>query len=147
MKKYFFKLKSISELSQNKQIQLQQSNVIPPMYISIEGYKIDEGIKTAVYEIEVGIQNSQSVTTHTIFRRFSALKTFDTQIRSEFGNSQYLLSFQPKTFFTNTSHEFLEQRSDQLQKYLANLVKIPGMSSSQIFIQFFEIDDTTLSDI
>lgn len=117
------------------------------MYISVERYKIDDEIKTAVYEIEVGIQNNQSVSTHTIFRRFSALKTFDTQIRSQFGDSQYLLSFPPKTFFTNTSHEFLEQRSDQLQKYLASLVKIPGMSSSQIFVQFFEINDTTLADI
>ena len=117
------------------------------MYISVEGYKVDDEIKTAVYEIEVGIQSSQSVNTHTIFRRFSALKTFDTQIRAQFGNSQYLLAFPPKTFFTNTSREFLDQRSDQLQKYLASLVKIPGLSSSQIFIQFFEIDDTTLADI
>ncbi|KAK8882496.1 hypothetical protein M9Y10_045138 [Tritrichomonas musculus] len=117
------------------------------MYISIERYNVDQQIKAAVYEIEVGIQNNESVTTHTIYRRYSALKAFDTQIRSQFGDSSYLLSFPPKTLFPNTSREFLEQRCEQLQKYLASLVKIPGLTSSSAFIQFFEIDNQTLADI
>ncbi|OHT04891.1 PX domain containing protein [Tritrichomonas foetus] len=137
----------ISNLSQKKQAQLQLSNVIPPMYISIESYNYESSVKAVVYEIEVGIQNNQMVSTHVIHRRFSAMKTFDTQIRSQFGDSHYLLSFPPKTLFPNTSKAFLEQRSEQLQKYLANLVKIPGLSSSPTFTQFFEIDDSALSDM
>lgn len=137
----------ISDLSQKKQEQLQLANIIPPMYISIEGFKIDPTLNVAIYEIEIGIQNNEFVVTHKVNRRFSALKDFDTKIRSQFADSHYLLSFPPKTFLPNTSPAFLEQRSEQLQKYLANLVKIPGLSSYPTFLQFFEIGDDSLSDI
>ena len=137
----------ISDLPQKKQAQLQSSNVVPPMYLSIESHWYDSLSKAVVYDIEVGVQCGQKVKIHKIRRRFSAMKAFDSELRTQFGDSNYLLPFPPKTIFPNTSEAFLEQRSEQLQKYLASLVKIPGISSSKAFTQFFEIDLSAFSEI
>jgi hypothetical protein len=141
------KLVSIASLSQRKSEQLQSANSIPPMYISIEKYFLDPQVDAIIYHLEIGVQKNQSVSVWAIDRRYSELSHLDSDIRGQFGSSQYLLDFPPKKFYGNKDPQFLELRNDQLQRYLGGLVKIPGISSFPSFIRFFGIDDGLLNDL
>lgn len=137
----------VASLSQKKYAQLESAISIPPMYLSIEKYELVQDINAVVYEIEIGIQKSKNVYTHKVNRRYSALEEFDRQIRPQYSNSKYLLPFPPKKMFGNKDPSFLEQRSSQLQQYLASMIKIPGVCICQTFTHFFEIDTSVINDI
>jgi hypothetical protein len=137
----------ISTLTEKKQAQLQSSISIPPMYISIERFSLDTLVHATIYHIEIGIQKNDNVVFHCIDRRYSELYGLDTEIRKQFGDSHYLLDFPPKKFYGNKDPEFLQRRCEQLQKYLANLVMIPGISRSPSFTRFFLIDDSADTDL
>lgn len=130
----------IANLSQPKQSQLLSSNSIPPMYITIEKYELDSEIDAIIYHLEVGIQHDTKVLTKTVMKRYSELRSFDTEIRKDFGDSKYMVAFPPKAFLRNKDPAFLEERSLQLQKWLTGLVKIPGISTSSSVARFFSID-------
>jgi hypothetical protein len=137
---------SISSLTQKKQSQLQSSISIPPMYISIEGHQFDADIRATLYRLEIGVQKGDAVIVHSTSRRYSEIRNFDAEIRKQFGDSHYLLAFPPKKFVGNTNPEFLQIRVEQLQKYLANLVMIPGIARSPSFTRFFLIDESVMHD-
>lgn len=131
--------KPIGVLSQVKQSQLLSSNSIPPMYITVEKYELDAELDAIIYHLEVGIQRDTTVTTKKVMKRYSELRSFDTEIRKDFGDSKYMVAFPPKAFLRNKDPIFLEERKTQLQKWLAGLVRIPGISTSSTVTRFFSI--------
>ena len=90
------KIASKDEVSYAKISQLQGSNTIPPIYISLEGYEFDSGINAIVYDIEIGVEKNQKICSKHIKRRYSALNMADIEIRKKFGGSSYLLKFPQK---------------------------------------------------
>ena len=134
----------ISNLSPKKIEQLNSAISIPPMYLSIEKYEFCEDLNAILYHIEIGIQKNQQVYKYIVQRRYSSLQEFDSQARSIFGESKYFHLFPPKKIFGNFDPHFLEKRSDQLQEYLSNLVKVAGLCESSIFKRFFDINDSIL---
>ena len=137
---------SISSLSQKKISQLRSSTIVPHMYIHIEKYDLDPSVNAVLYEIEVGIQKKDTVLIKKIFKRYSDLKQFDDQIRPLFNDNRFLKLFPPKKFFGNKSKEFLDQRAEQLQDYLTNLVRVAGMNNTPPFLRCFEIPTDSLDD-
>ncbi|EAY10074.1 PX domain containing protein [Trichomonas vaginalis G3] len=134
----------IIKLPQKKAAQLNLAISIPPMYLSVEKFEFDPQFKAVFYNIEVGIQKDSMVCVHTISKRYSALQEFDSQIRPKFSESRYLHPFPPKKLFGNTENEFLEKRSEELQNYLGNLVRVAGLCETQVFRRFFGIDDSVI---
>ena len=137
----------ITELSQKKSAQLNLAVSIPPMYISVENYNFNTDFNAVFYTIEIGIQKDTKVCVHTISKRFSALQEFDNQIRPNFSESRYLLPFPPKKIFGNLDPSFLEKRMEQLQNYLGNLVRVPGLCETSIFRRFFEISEEFIKSL
>jgi hypothetical protein len=137
----------ISELTQNKSSQLNLAISIPPMYLSVEKYQMDEQIGAVFYLIEIGIQKDNNVIVHYVSKRFSELSEFDSQIRSKFSGSKYLVSFPPKTLFKNTDRKFLEKRAEQLQNYLASLVRVAELCETSVFRRFFDISESLLRSL
>jgi hypothetical protein len=136
----------IASLARKKLDQLQSSTVIPRMYLFIEKYDFDPAVKAVVYDIEVGIQKGQTVHVTQVKRRYSVLELFDQQIRPLYKDSRFLQPFPPKKAFGNTDQEFLKDRAEKLQKYLTNLVRVGGVTSTPAFIRCFEIDTDYLHD-
>ena len=132
----------LNSLSQKKRAQLNASTSIPPMYITVESYAFHYTLNAIVYTIEIGIQCDQIVHLKRAQRRFSALRTLDSQIRDcpQFSDSSYLKPFPPKKLLGNKDPAFIEKRLEQLQYYLENLLKVPGVTRSSIFLRFFDID-------
>lgn len=137
----------ISSLSSKKMLQLNNSTIIPRMYLYIEKYQFDPVVNAVVYDIEVGVQRKETIFVHTVRRRYSALQQFDDQIRSLFRDSRFLMAFPPKKIFGNKSEEFLRERADQLQNYLTNLVKVAGVANTPAFMRCFDIDADMLTDV
>lgn len=137
----------ITELSQKKSSQLNLAISIPPMYISVENYNFDKEFNAVFYTIEIGIQKGTNVCVHTVTKRFSALQEFDSQIRSNFSESRYLLPFPPRKIFGNLDPSFLEKRAEQLQNYLGNLVRVAGLCETTVFRRFFDISEEFLRNL
>lgn len=135
---------NFSTLPHIKASQLNLAISIPPMYITVEGYRYDESLKATLYKIEIGIQKGSMVYQHVIERRFSAFQEFDNQIRPKFNESRYLLPFPPKKLFGNTDPVFVEKRAKKLQDYLGNLVRVAGVCETSSFRQTFGITDTMI---
>jgi hypothetical protein len=116
------------------------------MYISIEGHLLDAESQATVYKLEIGAQKGDTVIVYSVCRRYSEMRSFDAEIRKQFGDSHYLLEFPPKKFVGNRSPNFVQIRAEQLQKYLANLVMIPGIARSPSFTRFFLVDESVVRD-
>ena len=127
-------------LSQSKKSQLHQSANDQPFYIHIQSYQTDKKGGPTFYLLEFGIQNHESVQVHPINVRFSQLNWLDKQIRQKFINSSMLNKFPPKKFLFNTDQAFLKKRSEELQKYLASLTKVPHLMQYDEFRKFFNLD-------
>jgi hypothetical protein len=138
---------AISSLPEKKLSQIQSSISIPPMYISIERFSLDPQVQATIYHIEIGLQKNDSVVFHSIDRRYSEIHALDAEIRKQFEDSHYLLAFPPKKFYGNKTPQFLQRRCEQLQKYLASLVMVPGIARSPSFARFFLLDDTAFADL
>jgi len=137
---------SLTSLSQKKISQLRSSTIVPHMYLYIEKYDLDPLISVVVYEIEVGIQKKDTVHIKKIKKRYSELRDFDEQIRPLYRENRFLKPFPPKKLWGNKRKEFLDQRAEQLQDYLTNLVRVAGMNSTPSFIRTFEIQSDSFDD-
>lgn len=137
----------LNQLDRKKLHQIQSSTVVPRMYLSIEKYNLDPEQNAIIYDIEIGIQKGQSVHVHNVQRRYSILQSFDEQIRPLFKESRFLQPFPPKKMFGNKDKQFLDQRSELLQNYLSNLVRVAGIVNTPAFIRCFEINPDLLNDI
>ena len=137
----------LNSLSQRKLSQLQSSIAIPPMYISVEGFELVNDLNAILYNIEIGLQKNQTVYAKICQRRYSSLQELDNSIRSQFHDSPYLLPFPPKKIIGNKDPSFIEQRANQLQIYLENLIKIPGVCTSSLFTHFFDFIPADFADL
>ena len=136
----------LTSLSQKKLEQLQNMTADPRMYIFIEKFDLDPTINAVVYDIEVGIQKDTTVYIKKIQRRYSALREFDEQIRPLYKGNRFLHPFPPKKLFGNKDKAFLDERAIQLQRYLTNLVKVTGITTTPTFCRTFEINQNLLND-
>ena len=136
----------VASLSQKKLSQLQSSTVDPRMYLFIEKYDLDPAINAIVYDIEVGVQKESIVHVKKVQKRYSQLREFDERIRPLFKDNRFLQPFPPKKIFGNKNKEFLDERAEQLQKYLTNLVKVAGIVSTPHFCRCFEVDPSLVND-
>jgi hypothetical protein len=112
----------------------------PRLYLCLEGNKYDPWQGATVYEIEIGVLAGQDVAIHRRFLRFSSLERFDQSIRPFLELSRTNIAFPPKRYFGNCSQHFVNQRSVQLQKYLLDLTKIPGIASQSEFASYFDVE-------
>ena len=128
-----------STLTQKKRSLLHQSATTPPMYISVEGYKINEESKVVYYSIELGFQFGDETEIIKCVKRYSELYQLEQNIRPIFKNELNQPVFPPKKIFNNTCKMFLEKRSDGLQKYLGVLSQYQSILRSAVFKEFFNI--------
>ena len=136
----------VASLSQKKLSQLQSSTVDPRMYLFIEKFDLDPAINAVVYDIEVGVQKESTVHIKKIQKRYSELRNFDEQIRPLFKDNRFLQPFPPKKLFGNKDKAFLDERAEQLQRYLTNLVKVAGVVTTPHFVRCFEINPSLIND-
>ena len=130
----------VSSLPLQKKQLLSKCVSMPPMYITIEKHKYDEIARAVVYEIQIGIQHGNDINTNTIRTRYSEMDNLDKQIRGTLGNGAQLRQFPAKKWIGNRDEEFLKQRSSELQDYMIQLLKVPGILQNLHFRKFFDID-------
>jgi len=97
----------------------------------------------AYYEAKVAYiepKVQQRYNNYTIMRRYSDFANLHWDLRDELQcESQCHLSWPmlpPAKFCGNTDPEFIESRKEQLQEYLEELLKIPGVINTDVFTQF-----------
>lgn len=137
------KTAKVETLAQKKQTQLSLSVTEPRLYIVINGYEYDINLDAYLYTVEIGLQNDDIVDIKTRKIRYSQMYEFDQKIRPYFQEFRYLLPFPPKKYIGNKNPEFITSRMEQLQTYLGNLVRIPGICTSDAFMQTFRIQKFT----
>jgi hypothetical protein len=115
------------------------------MYISIEGYKMNEEVKAIYYNIELGFQFGDETEIIKCSKRYSELYQLDQLIRPIYKNELNQPTFPPKKIFNNTSKSFLDTRSDGLQKYLGTLSQYQSILRSAVFKDFFDIKIENIS--
>ena len=132
----------INSLSQGKLSQLFLSVSDPPIYIAIEERTFDQEENTYFYTMEIGIEDlsSRTVDVHYVTKRYSSIYNFDREIRKAFKCYKFLLPFPPKKIFGNKNPSFIQKRQEQLQNYLSNLNRIPGLCETDSFKNCFEIN-------
>lgn len=137
-------IQALASLSQRKRALLQVSITNPPIYLSIDRFIYNKEIGAFLYSIEIGIKKGNSVEIHKVERRYSALFQFDRKIRPIFNEFLTLLDFPPKKYIGNKDPIFLQQRKEDLEKYLSNLNRLPGIIKNSTFLEFFELDPSDL---
>ena len=110
------------------------------MYITIERHEYDKTARAVVYEIQIGIQHDSDITTNTIRARYSEMDMLDRKIRETLDENVELRPFPAKKWIGNTSEAFIQQRTQDLQDYMTQLLKVPGILDNEHFRQFFKID-------
>lgn len=132
----------IQDLSRERKYQLQECSNYPQKYIIVERFCFDSRIRTIVYHLEIGTQlDTCFVTIKRVKVRFSQLYEFDQRIRPEFKHFQSLSKFPSKFNFSFTESkkkEFLDQRIEDLKKYLSNLGGIPNIFKNKVFQTTFQ---------
>ena len=136
----------ISALSRQKNAQLALSATTPPMYIIIEKYSYDKDLKTHTYDIEIGTQDQHDVIIRKIKTRYSVLRKLHQSLKSSFRDTPIQPKFPPQKYIFNNNPEFIKERASDLQKYLAQLTKIPGVTHNSNFVSLFHMSDDSLSD-
>lgn len=137
------KTAKVETLAQKKQTQLSLSVTEPRLYIVINGYEYDFNLDAYLYTVEIGLQNEDIVDIKTRKIRYSQMYEFDKKIRPFFQEFRYLLPFPPKKYIGNKNPDFITSRMEQLQTYLGNLVRIPGICTSDAFMQTFRLQKLT----
>lgn len=127
----------INELSQKKRAQLRWAIRTKPMYISVENYSYDKTAGAYFYTIELGEQCGSMVNIRRVSMRYSQLYDFDRTIRPNFKDCRFLLNFPPKKIFGNKEATFLEKRFEQIQMYMGNLIRVPGVCDTDVFKSLF----------
>ena len=129
----------ISKLSKKKYDQLIKSSTNPLTYISIEGYKLDEEQGIVYYKIEVGYQKDNNVVINTVHLRYSQLEKLSKFVNKTFKNDLFVRPFPPKKWLGNTDPYFIEKRMNELQLYLEDLTKTPGITAYPEFKETFNL--------
>jgi hypothetical protein len=70
----------------------------------------------------------------------TVLAHFDAETHPLFKRSRFLQPFPPKKAFGNEMPAFVSGRSETLQKYLTNLLRVAGVMSTATFLGTFDID-------
>jgi hypothetical protein len=115
----------LDSLGQQKRELLANSQTTPPIYIFIEKYHYEEGLKAVIYDCQIGIQDNTDVIIRIVKTRFSDLAA--------------LRPFPPKRWFGNTDDAFLSRRRMELQEYLASLTRVSGILREHAFRKFAKI--------
>ena len=129
----------VSSLPLKKQHLLAKSMTKPPMYITIEKHDYDKIARAVVYELQIGVQHGQDIVTTTIRKRFSEMDRLDKTIRAALCNHTNFPQFPPKKWIGNTNEAFIQQRTEDLDRYLIQLLRVPGIIENSDFKQFFDI--------
>ena len=130
----------ISSLDEKAKQALEQSSAIPKMYVIIRGNDFVESIQAVQYKLEFGVQSGNNVNQKTVHKRYSELEEFDKLIRKYFKDQKLIGPFPPKKLLGNTDEEFLSQRQIDLQRYLTQIFKVPGICIFPPFLNLFGIE-------
>lgn len=125
----------VSSLPIKKQQLLAKSITKPPMYITIEKHEYDKIARAVIYELQIGIQHGQDIDTHLVRTRFSEMDRFDKAIRKTVAE---LPQFPAKKWIGNTTEAFIKQRTEDLQNYIVELLRIPGITEKPEFQKLFD---------
>jgi hypothetical protein len=129
----------IESLQTDKKEQLTFSADCPSMYISLEGYSLDETKIQQEYELEIGTKSGDFVVVRKKKVNLNKLYEFDKKIRPLFEkkSNKQLLTFPPRKIVGKPNKEFIEKQTQHLKKYLGCLVKIPDLVNQIEFSETF----------
>ena len=127
----------IPRLSINKLGLLEKSTSDPRFYVLIESGNVVDDV--VYYEIEICIQQENSVVLNRITRRYSQIEKFHQVLKKSLDSKTVLPKLPPKKLFGNTNAEFVKERKEALQMYFDSLDAIPGMLFQEVFQVFFEM--------
>ena len=129
----------IASLSLRKQKLLANSQLSPPLFISIEGHHYDIIVKAIIYEVQVCIQSGHDVVINSIKLRFSDFEKLDQKIHNKLIKNNNAPSFPPKKWFWNTNEEFVREREEGLKEYIEYILMVPEIYEDSAFLSFFHL--------
>ena len=127
----------MSMIANWKENQLNRCKSSPPFYISIEGWRMDNRMRTAVYSIEIGVKTEKDVMIFCSEKRFSALRAVHKGLVKYDDIKPLLQCFPPKKCFGKNEIEFVRKRLSDLKKYFDHISSIPRLSRCSAFNDCF----------
>ena len=134
-----------STLTQKKKSLLHQSATHPPMYISIDDYKMNTETNAIVYLIEIGFQFGDEIEIIKCEKRYSELYQLQQELKPIFKNEINPPVFPPKKYFYNKDKSFLNERKEGLQNYFRSVIQVSSILRSVVFKEFFGVTYESLS--
>jgi len=123
----------ITNLAQWKVNQINRCLTTPQFYVSVEGWRFDNEIRTALYMIEIGVRTEDNVLLFMTEMRYSELRIITKGLPGE----KSLPFFPPKKFFGSTSIEFVKSRHISLKKYFERISSIKKIDQINEFEKLF----------
>ena len=124
----------LSSIASWKENAINRCPTVPQYYISVEGWRHDNRIKTAVYSIEIGLKFDENVLVFTCERRYSDLRGLHKDLEKTNSN---LPAFPPKKMFGKNDVDFVRSRHRQLHSYFERLPQDFRVEKNAYFIEFF----------
>ena len=128
----------LSSIASWKENAINRCPTVPQYYISVEGWRPDKRIKTAIYSIEIGVKLDECVLVFTCEKRYSDLRGLHKDL--ERANSN-LPAFPPKKVLGKNDVEFVRSRYRQLHYYFDHLPRETRVEKNVYFIEFFGFNE------
>jgi hypothetical protein len=131
-----------SEIAALKEEQLKSCPAARKVSLVITGCQEDAAAKATFYAIEGTIEQDSGEEKKIEQRyRYSQLFDFNETLIREYGAIRILRLFPPKKLVGNKAGDFVAQRKDYLQKWLAEIVADEELSEASIILQLFKLID------
>lgn len=133
-------------LSKDKENMLETCVSDPRFYIKCTDYIVLSD--HTIYKVEIGILNKNTKQMHIrqISTRYSILYEFYINAMKYVSNTMdknKILSFPPKKWLWYNNKEVAEQRMKEFNHFFLDIIRIPGISTIQPFIDVFGLVQLT----
>lgn len=129
---------SLQSLSSLKIRKLRHCPTLPQFYVSIEGWRFDKRLKTALYIFEVGVLYDEGVMIYRSEHRYSELYRLHKAL-SKLNNVNN--NFPPKKLFGSKDADFISERYQQLYNYFEGISEVKYIDQIPEFNNCFKFSE------
>lgn len=133
-----FHLVPLQSLPSSKVKRLRTCPTLPNFYVSIEGWRFDKTLRTALYIIELGVLYDDGVMIYRSEHRYSELYKLHKALSK---SNDIYSAFPPKKLFGSKDVEFSSERYQQLWSYFDKVSEIRHIDQVPEFNSCFKFSE------
>lgn len=128
----------VSELSASKQAQLRDGCSYPRFYVVVEGWSFANTGDSVSYTVEIGLELEGHVMSFSCQARYSDLLRLHESLRRDKIVEKQLQKFPKKKVLGNLDVQFIRDRCQRLQRYVAELSRVNDITANKEFERLFQ---------